>query len=183
MKAELSNLCVFFDGSCGNSKCNWFFRNHQELMKVSDGITIIGSGAICCSVGGENNNSSLHFSNVDNVFAPISRELFSSLSWFYFFHCCITQQLSSIPFWNIQQIQSQAIIWHQSGITKDHLTVAKCVDDLSPTRDRNHSLFTKYLSFDRFCVSSQKKVWRVKWNEGCFMCWFLFLRIRFVRKG
>lgn len=155
-------------------------------MKVPDGTIIIESRAICCTVSGANNNSSLHFSNIDNVFAPISCEIFSSLSWFYFFHSCITQQLlviSSVSFQNIQQIQSQAIIWHQSGITKDHLTVAKCVDDLSPTRDRNQSLFTTYLSFDRFCTSSQKKVWRVKWNEGCFTCWFLFLRIRFVRKG
>lgn len=50
---------------------------------------------------------------------------------------------SSVPFQNIQQIQSQAILWHQSGITRDDLVIVKCVDDLSPTIDRDHSHLTK----------------------------------------
>lgn len=49
---------------------------------------------------------------------------------------------SSVPFQNIQQIESQAILWHQSGVTEDDLVIVKCVDDLSPTTDRDHSHVT-----------------------------------------
>ena len=49
---------------------------------------------------------------------------------------------ASVPFQNMQQIQSQATLWHQSGMTKDDLVIVKCVDDLSPTTDRDHSHFT-----------------------------------------
>lgn len=88
----------------------------------------------------------LYSSITDIGFAPFLCELFKSSSCFHCFHSHLMRQLlvtSSEPFQNIQQIQSQAIIWHHSGMTKHDLIIVPCVDDLSPTARINHPLFTK----------------------------------------
>lgn len=148
------------------------FSNSWKLLlkktgKNSENITLMGLYSSIIGIG----------------FAPFSCELVKS-SCFHCFHSHLTQQLlvtSSEPFQNIQQIQSQAIIWHHSGVTKYALIIVPRVDDLSPTAHINHSLFTKPQFWQIFTLF-QKKDEQVNWNENCFVRLFLLLEIWLVKK-
>lgn len=56
---------------------------------------------------------------------------------------CDILMTSCVPLQNIEQMQSQAILWHQAGMTQGDLVIVKCVHDLRPTTHRDHSCFTK----------------------------------------